>query len=61
MTQTSVNALSGCIVQDVPAAEFVASNPYAVWLVGPMFAALTGEPKSLGMVVLQHQIKALFC
>lgn len=48
MTQTSVHSFSGCIVQDVSAAEFVASKPYAVWLVGPMFAALTGELKFFG-------------
>lgn len=32
-----------CHVQDMPVAQFVVENREAVWLVGPLFAALTGE------------------
>ena len=28
----------------MPAASWVVANPVGVWLVGPLFAALTGEP-----------------
>jgi hypothetical protein len=32
-------------MQDIPAAQYVAEHREAVWLVGPLFAAMTGASR----------------
>ena len=41
-----------CWPQAQPLPEYVASHPGAVWLVGPLFAAVTGVAFKEGMCVL---------
>ncbi|KAG1667894.1 hypothetical protein FOA52_013655 [Chlamydomonas sp. UWO 241] len=48
------------VMQDPPAALFVAEHPAAVWLVGPMFAALTGVAFKEGMCYGKAEAAALF-
>jgi|EP00982_Pelagococcus_subviridis_P011903 uncharacterized integral membrane protein len=45
---------------DVSVPAFVATHPAAVWLVGPMFAALTGVAFKEGMCYGKAECAALF-
>jgi uncharacterized integral membrane protein len=46
--------------QDTPAAVYVAEHPVAVWLVGPMFAALTGVAFKEGLCYGKAEAAGLF-
>lgn len=48
------------VAQDPPAAAYVAANPLAVWLIGPMFAALTGVAFKEGLCYGKAEAAGLF-